>query len=74
MFRSCDECPPRVINYELETDRQSTRLNMVKEYREWRKGVLVKREIEATQRDMNKVKQIELVEDWQVMIIDCVLQ
>ena len=63
---SCDEHPSTVINNDLETERQSARLNTVTQYREWRKEVLLKREIEANHRDDNKMIQLKLAEDWQV--------
>ena len=62
----CDDVQPRVIDQEMEFKQQQDRLKKLTEYREWRKEVTVRREIEATLRDENKSTQIQLAEDWQV--------
>lgn len=57
---------PTLIDEELDSKRQAARLNTIKQYREWRKQVNLRREFEATQRNENKLKQLEQAEDWQV--------
>ena len=61
--------PFRLMDEELEREREREHQEEVRAFREWYAGVLQRRQEERRARDLLKQQQLELAEQWQVWMI-----